>query len=412
MTEPLRFYYDVVCPYAYLASLQIDGFAAARGLVVDRRPVLLGGLLRSFGAADDPNREMSRARARLTHADIRRQGALHGRQLAVPAAHPRRTVDAMRLIVATPEVRRTAVARALFEAYWEQGRDVTDRQVLAAIASAHDVDPATIDAPEIKAELRARTDEAAAAGVFGVPTFIHGDTRVWGQDRLVVLAHALGGPRIDPLRPVSGTWPPPVGPMRVQFFHDFASPFSYLAATQVADVCARAGATLEPMPMLLGALFRDIGTPDVPLFEMHAAKQAWVRRDLDDWAAVWGVPVRFPTRFPIRTVLPLRVAIAEPAAAAPIYRAAWVLDEAIAEPDVLARVLDEAGLPGRALIERAAADDVKATLRHNTEHARELGVCGAPCFVVHCPGRSPAVLWGQDRIGMLAAMLTGFDLPD
>lgn len=416
MSAPLRFYFDVVCPYAYLASLQIDAFAAARGLVVERKPVLLGGLLRSFGAADDPNREMSRARARLTHADIRRQGALHGRALVVPPEHPRRTVDAMRLVIATPEARRIAVARALFEAYWEQSRDITDRSVLAEIAAAHAVDIAAIDTPEIKAELRARTDEAVAAGVFGVPTFGYGDVRVWGQDRLAVLARAVGGPQIDPgldpALPIARAWPRPSAPLRVQFFHDFASPFSYLASVAIAEVCARAGATLELVPMLLGALFRDIGTADVPLFTMHPAKQAWVRRDLDDWAALWGVPVRFPTEFPIRTVLPLRVCVVEPAATAPLYRAAWVDDRPIARPEVLTEVLDAAGLPGRALVERAAADDVKATLRRNTDLARELGVCGAPSFVVHRPGRSPAVLWGQDRIGMLAATLAGFDLPD
>ncbi len=414
MTAALRFYYDVVCPYAYLASLQIDAFVAERGLAVERRPVLLGGLLRSHGAADDPNLAMSTARRRNTHADIRRQGALHGRHLVVPQEHPRRTVDAMRLVIAAPEDRRTAVASALFEAYWEQGRDVAARAVLAEIAAAHGVDVEMIDAPAIKAELRARTGVAVAEGVFGVPTFARDAGEgaapicVWGQDRLAVLARALGGPPMDPC-PATATTAAP-GTV-VEFIHDFASPFSYLASTQIARVCAQAGAGLVSTPILLGALFRDIGTADVPLFTMHAAKQGWVHRDLDDWAQLWGVPLRFPSTFPIRTVLPLRVAIAEPASTPAIYRAAWVDDRPIGDPEVLARVLDGVGFAARTLIERAGGDDIKATLRRNTERARSAGVCGVPSFVLRRPGRPDAVLWGQDRLGMLAAALAGFDLP-
>ena len=412
MTEPLRFFYDVVCPYAYLASLQIEEFAAVRGLEVQWCPVLLGGLLRAFGAPDDPNRAMSRPRARLTHADIRRQGALHGHRLAVPAEHPRRTVEAMRLVVSAPHQRRNVVAGALFRAYWEQGLDVADRGVLAAIAAAHDLDVGAVDLPAVKAELRSRTEEAVALGAFGVPTFVRGPVRVWGQDRLAVLAQALGGPAIDPRDPVPGAWTSPSVPTTVRFFHDFSSPFSYLASTQLEAVCAAADATLEMVPILLGGLFRDIGTVDVPLFAMHAHKQAWVRQDLDDWARLWGVPLRFPSGFPMRTVLPLRVAVVEPRATASIYRAAWVDERPIDDREVLAAVLDEAGLPARALLERAEHDDIKAQLRRNTQDAGQAGVCGVPSFAVQRPGRAPVLLWGQDRIGMLVATLAGLDLPD
>jgi 2-hydroxychromene-2-carboxylate isomerase len=341
----------------------------------------------------------------MTKLDIVRSAALLGRAIEVPAAHPRRTLDAMRLVIATPERDRVAIAAALFAAYWEQGRDVADRSVLAEIAARFDVPIAAIDDPAVKDELRARTDEAAARGVFGVPTFTVGDTLVWGQDRLDVLARAIGAPPVDPARAI-GSWPTAGAPATVRFFHDVSSPFSYLAQTQIERVCK--GVTLEPMPILLGALFRDIGTPDVPLFEMHAAKQAWVRRDLDDWAALWGVPLVFPRVFPIRSVLPQRVMIAAPAARAPIYRAAWADDRKVDDREVLAAVLDEAGLPARDLLARAESDPVKATLRSNTERARAAGVCGVPSYEVARAGSPPMLLWGQDRLGMLASTLAGF----
>jgi 2-hydroxychromene-2-carboxylate isomerase len=344
----------------------------------------------------------------MTRLDIVRSAALYGRTIEVPAAHPRRTLDAMRLVVAAREEQRVPLAAALFSAYWEQGRDVADRSVLAEIAALHDVPIAAVDDPAVKDELRARTDEAAQRGVFGVPTFSVGDTNVWGQDRMDVLARAIGAPSRDPAR-VIGRWPAPREPATVRFFHDVSSPFSYLASTQIARVCEAHGATLEPVPILLGALFRDIGTADVPLFEMHPAKRAWVGRDLADWAALWGVPLLvLPHVFPIRSVLPQRVMIAEPAATAAIYRAAWVDDRPVADREVLAAVLDAAGLPARDLLARAESDPVKAALRTNTERARAAGACGVPSYEVQRPSSPPVLLWGQDRLGMLASTLAGF----
>lgn len=403
----LLFHFDVVCPYAWLASLQVDAFAAEHGMTVRHRPVLLGGLLRHFGGPDDPNRVQSPARARMTRLDIVRSAALFGRSIEVPAAHPRRTLDAMRLVVAAPERDRVPLAAALFSAYWEQGRDVADRSVLAEIAGAHGVAIAAIDDPAVKDELRARTDLAAKRGVFGVPTFSVGDTNVWGQDRMDVLARAIGAPPRDAARAI-GSWPKPTASATVRFFHDVSSPFSYLASTQIARVCEAAGATLERVPILLGALFRDIGTADVPLFEMHPAKRAWVGRDLEDWAALWGVPYRFPSAFPIRSVLPQRVMIAEPAATDAIYRAAWVDDRPVADREVLGAVLDAAGLPARDLLAAAEGDPVKAALRTNTERARAAGACGVPSYEVARPSSPPVLLWGQDRLGMLASTLAGF----
>jgi 2-hydroxychromene-2-carboxylate isomerase len=400
----IAFYYDIVCPYAFLASTRVETFAEEHGCTVRWCPVLLGGLLRSHGGPDDPNATYAAARARVGRADIVRSGALWNVPVAIPAEHPRRSVDAMRLVVAAGEDKRIAVSRALFEAYWLHGRDVTDRVVLADIANAHGIAPESITLDDVKAELRARTDEAAAAGVFGVPTFVVDRHLVWGQDRFAVLAGALGNAVRDPAAPMPGALPG----MRVRFFHDIASPFAYLASTQIERVCAAAGATLEPVPILLGALFRDIGTVDVPLHAMHAAKQAWVQRDLSDWAAIWGVPLRFRTAFPVRSVLPQRVLLAEPRAMAAVYRATWVDDRAVDRPLVLAEVLGDAGLPAADLLARAEHPEVKAALRTNTESARQAGACGVPSFEVIRPDGERRLLWGQDRLPMLTAMLSGF----
>ncbi|MBX7083570.1 MAG: DsbA family protein [Nannocystaceae bacterium] len=405
----LRFHYDVVCPFAAIAAHGIEAFAAAHGLTVQWCPVLLGGLLRHFGAPDDPNAVQSAARAANTRRDIVLQAALHGLRFAVPREHPRRTLAAMRLVVAAPPDSRPALSLALMDAYWRDGLDLADEAVLAPIAQAFGVACSRIHDDDVKAELRARTDAAAAAGVFGVPTLLWGEQRIWGHDRLPLLSRALGR-AVDPAAPIR-TGVPPQPPAQLRFFHDVASPFSYLASTQIERVCAAAGATLQRAPILLGALFRDIGTADVPMFTMHPAKQAWVRQDLDAWAAAWGVPLRFPTQFPIRSVLPQRVCLAEPAATAAIDRAAWAQDVPVAERDALGEVLQRAGFDARELLARAESQAIKDALRAHTEAARLAGACGVPSMLVSVGAAAPRLVWGQDRLATVASLLAGFVPP-
>ncbi|MDP6540580.1 MAG: DsbA family protein, partial [Planctomycetota bacterium] len=122
----------------------------------------------------------------------------------------------------------------------------------------------------------ARAAEAAGDGVFGVPAFVVDGELIWGQDRLHLLADRLGAER-----PTHSTATPVGRGGRVRFFHDFASPFSYLGATQVERIAQASGAVVDWSPILLGALFRDIGTADVPLFEMSEPKRRYQGKDLD-----------------------------------------------------------------------------------------------------------------------------------
>jgi len=189
---------------------------------------------------------------------------------------------------------------------------------------------------------------------------------------------------------------------------DYSSPFAYLGSTQIERVAREAGATVTFRPFLLGALFRAIGTPLVPIDAMSEPKARYFRMELDRWALHWGVPFRFATRFPIRTVDALRLTLLSPDACRPalvhaLMRAAWVDDLDPSDPEVLRAASDEAGLD-RALVDRLG--DARASLIEQTELARRLGIPGAPTFVV-----DGELFWGQDRLGLVAEALRGWVAP-
>ncbi len=402
-----EFWFDFSCPYAYIASTRVEALAQRTGAELDVRPMLLGGVFKARGTAQNLAATLAPAKAQHNLNDMRRQAQLAGVPLHMPPGHPLRTVEALRCVLAAGAPYMPLVRR-FYRAYWAEGRDIGQGEVVDAILAEAGLDVAAVRAraasDEIKDELRRRTDEAIERGIFGVPTCFVGDELFWGQDRLDMVEAALGGsPRS--LRP-----PPGAALAPVDFYFDYSSPFAYLALTQVEAVL---GSAARWRPLLLGGLFREVGTPQVPLFTMSAEKRRHVMLDLGRQAARAGVAFAMPTRFPMNTLLALRMTVqarltetlAGRALIVHIARALWALDRDISDPAVLAGLVDEMGLPGEAMV--AAASEGKAALVAATTAAQSAGVFGVPTFVVHAPGREPLLYWGVDRLDWAARAAAG-----
>jgi 2-hydroxychromene-2-carboxylate isomerase len=195
------FFYDFSCPYAYLAHTQIEAVCARAGAELVWRPMLLGGVFQAVGTVQVPFAAMSTSKARHNAFDMMRWADHFGVPLTIPPTHPNRTVLALRATLAAgAEIPRAS--KAIFAAYWVEGRDVAQADVVREALDGAGLDGAALVAsaedPAIKAALRVRTDEAVAHGVFGAPAFVvtapgvTGDL-FWGQDRLDFVEKALGG---------------------------------------------------------------------------------------------------------------------------------------------------------------------------------------------------------------------------
>jgi 2-hydroxychromene-2-carboxylate isomerase len=191
---------------------------------------------------------------------------------------------------------------------------------------------------------------------------------------------------------------PTTDPRTVDFWFEFASTYSYPAASRVEAAANAAGVTLRWRPFLLGPIFREQGWNDSP-FNIYPAKGRYMWRDLARICAELQLPWRQPSRFPRNGLVAARVACAvqdEPWCGdfvRAVYRANFADDREIGEPSVVAAVLTELGHPAEATLARAGESAVKERLRAQTEEAVRLGIFGAPTLVV-----GAELFWGNDRI--------------
>jgi 2-hydroxychromene-2-carboxylate isomerase len=186
------FDFDIISPYAYIAFERLPSALEGLSHHVEYRPLLFAGLLKHWGntAPVDvaPKKAwLFRQCAWLAERD--------GTVCRPPAPHPFNPLALLRLLVASvPEggmPNRRVVELAFRHVWARDGGDPNEpealRRLTDAIAPARD--PASA---EVKAELQARTAQAAQAGVFGVPSFRLDDGELfWGTDGMAMLADAM-----------------------------------------------------------------------------------------------------------------------------------------------------------------------------------------------------------------------------
>ena len=182
---------DPICPWCYIGKAHLDMALAANpghpfeiewhpfqlnpdmpSEGMDRRDYLEG----KFGGREEADRVYGR---------IAEAAGEAGLELDLGAIRRTpNTLDAHRLIHwAGTQGRQTQVVASLFQAYFEEGRDIGDADALARIAETAGLDAEAIrellSSDADSEDIRERDARARRSGVNGVPTFIVGRQRAF-----------------------------------------------------------------------------------------------------------------------------------------------------------------------------------------------------------------------------------------
>ena len=196
MALAVDFYYGLGSRYSYLASTQLDRIAGATGCRFDWHPLKSGALMELRGGhpfrGEPTSGQYEWPYRRL---DAEAWAEFYGVPYREPVDF---RVDPAYLAVAASAAKRLgaveAYSRRLFQAIFVEGRAIAEADLIgfaadvgldAAAFRTHLEDPATAESHE------ATLQEAHRRGAFGVPTFFLGEQMFWGNDRLVLLEHAL-----------------------------------------------------------------------------------------------------------------------------------------------------------------------------------------------------------------------------
>ena len=185
----------------------------------------------------------------------------------------------------------------------------------------------------------------------------------------------------------------------LDFWFDFASTYSYLAAARIRPLAAAAKVQVRFRPFLLGPIFKANGWDTSP-FNLYEAKGRYMWRDMERLADGLNLPFRRPDPFPQNSLLAARVALVGLAEgwgedfSVAVYTAQFVEDGRIDEPHTLAEILSFMNVDAQAALEAAQSDDIKLRLRSEVEAAQRLGIFGAPSFTT----ADGELFWGNDRL--------------
>ncbi|MCW5747196.1 MAG: 2-hydroxychromene-2-carboxylate isomerase [Alphaproteobacteria bacterium] len=196
---------------------------------------------------------------------------------------------------------------------------------------------------------------------------------------------------------------------RIEFFFDCSSPWTYLAFHAIQPIAAEAGAEIVWRPILVGGIFNTVNdtvykSRDTP----NPLKLAYTTKDMADWARLYGLRIKMrPTVFPVNSVKCMRGAFValEAGKLVPYAYAAfdtyWGDDKDISKDDVLAAIVDKAGLDRDDFFAKIAQQAYKDRLKANTDEVIARGGFGTPTIFVN----GNDMYFGNDRLPLVREAL-------
>jgi 2-hydroxychromene-2-carboxylate isomerase len=195
--------------------------------------------------------------------------------------------------------------------------------------------------------------------------------------------------------------------MKIEFFFDCSSPWTYLAFERIQPLAAEFGAELVWRPILVGGIFNAVN-PGVEFQKRLATdpprRMAYYLKDLEDWARATGLKIMFPPPgHPVNSVKAMRACLVlqEQGKLVPwaraTFRAYFGAGLDISSDTVLATLCDTVDVDPDWLLTRITEQPVKDALRANVNEAISREAFGSPTMYLDADD----MYFGVDRLPML-----------
>jgi 2-hydroxychromene-2-carboxylate isomerase len=197
-------------------------------------------------------------------------------------------------------------------------------------------------------------------------------------------------------------------PKQIEVFYDVSSPWTYLAFVNVQKLAQDEGAEIVWRPFLVGGVFNAVNPTMYRMRENPVpARDAWVKQDMQAWARLAGITIRFPPAvFPVNSVKALRALLwaktqgREVELATAFFQLYWSEDRDISQDDVVAEAARRAGLDPARMAQAIAEPGVKEQLKANTDELIARGGFGSPTMFVN-----GEMFFGNDRLPLVREAL-------
>ena len=189
MKREAHWYFDVVSPYAYLQAKRFGDLSER--LDIKPVPVLFAGLLGAWGQLGPAEIPAKRIQ---TYRYAHWLAGQRGLPFRAPPRHPFNPLTILRLVIAAGST--MDATQAALDHVWGRGEDGQDPAALEPLAAALGLDLSAATDEAVKTQLRQSTDDAVAAGVYGVPTFRVGEALFWGDDLTGLMLDWLDNPEM------------------------------------------------------------------------------------------------------------------------------------------------------------------------------------------------------------------------
>jgi 2-hydroxychromene-2-carboxylate isomerase len=193
---------------------------------------------------------------------------------------------------------------------------------------------------------------------------------------------------------------------QVDYYFSLQSPWAYIGHRPFREIVEAHNLKVNHKPVVLVDLFSETG--GLPLLKRHPARQRYRMVELQRWRDKRGLEFHLqPANWPFNARLADGVVIAAIEAGLDpdpflqrAFAAVWEDQLNLADPVTIAKIADDAGLPGKQLVDRTGSDEIEKAYEQNRQDAIVADVFGSPAYVL-----DGEVFWGQDRIELLADAL-------